>query len=120
MGKRNEKEEQKSEASLKFIKNCKADIAKFGFALGCYERFLMSVKAFKETGEVLYYRNKQIEEYRNAYLKKNEADLNDAFILDKFKAMSSRDEGTRIIKYETGWFAPRSFWDFILDYKLES
>jgi hypothetical protein len=113
-------EDNKIEISRNMVINCKADISKFGFNPGDYEKFLVYVKAMKETGEVLQYRNKQLPEYRDAYLKKNEQDMGDAFILDKFKILTSKDDGVRSIQYETGWFAPRSFWDYILDYRLES
>lgn len=112
-----QEKEDKIEISRNMIINCKADISRFGFNPGDYEKFLVSVKAMKPDGTVFQYRNKQITEYRDAYLKKNEVDLGDAFILDKFKILTSNDSGKQ---YETGWFCPRSFWDYILDYRLEN
>lgn len=114
-------EDNKIEISRNMVINCKADISKFGFNPGDYEKFLMSVKAMKPDGTVLQYRNKQLTEYRDFYLKKNEKDLGDAFILDKFKILTSIEKGiNNWVQIETGWFAPRSFWDYILDYRLEN
>lgn len=110
--------EDKVEISRNMVINCKADISKFGFLPGDYNKFLVSVKASKPDGTVLQYKNEQLEEYQDAYIKKNQQSISDAFILDKFKILTSKEEGIRIIQYETGWFAPRSFWDYILDYRL--
>ena len=98
-----------------FVKNCKNDIAKFGFGGKEYEQFLISVQAMKDENTVLKYPNSELSEYREKYLKKNEYGIGDSLILDKYKIKSSYDNGK---KYETGYFCPRSFWDKILDYKL--
>jgi hypothetical protein len=106
-------ETQKIPMSSEMLKNCKRDIAKFGFNHGSYEKFLVSVKAIKEDKTtVLQYRNEQMGEYRDAFLKKNEQTLNDSFFLDRFKILSSNSDGKQ---YETGYFCPRSFWDFVND-----
>jgi len=99
-----------------FIKNCKNDIAKFGFGGKEYEQFLISVEAMKDENTVLKYNNNDLSAYREKYLKKNEYGIGDSLILDKYKIKSSYDNGR---KYETGYFAPRSFWDKIYETKIE-
>lgn len=101
---------QNATMSATFIRNCKNDIAKFGFNTEDYEQFLISVKAIKDRYTALQYLNKDIAEYREKYLKKNEYSIGDSLILDKFKILSSDNNGHQ---YETGYFAPRSFWDKI-------
>jgi hypothetical protein len=100
-----------------FVKNCKSDIAKFGFGGKEYAQFLISVRAMKDENTVLKYPNSELSEYREKYLKKNEYGIGDSLILDKYKIKSSYDNGK---KYETGYFAPRSFWDKILETNLTS
>lgn len=102
--------------SNNFIKNCKNDIGKFGFNLEDYEKFLVSVEAMKDGGIVLKYPNHDMSAYRDKYTKKNEYGIGDSLILDKFKIMSSEENGK---KYETGYFAPRSFWDAIYQIKTD-
>lgn len=98
-----------------FIKNCKKDIAKFGFGGEEYTQFLISVKAMKDRDTVVKYPNSEMSEYREKYLRKNEYSIGDSLQLDKFKIKTSDGNGKR---YDTGYFAPRSFWDKIYDYKL--
>lgn len=114
---KNQKENPIAEATMTetFIKNCKSDIAKFGFTGKEYEQFLISVQAMKDENTVLKFPNNQIAEYREKYLKKNEYGIGDSLILDKFKIKTSDENGK---KYETGYFAPRSFWDKILETKI--
>ena len=50
------------------------------------------------------------------FLEKNESGGdNDLMVLHDFKIMTSDENGHQ---YETGYFAPWSFWDRIYDYKL--
>ncbi len=99
-----------------FIKNCKNDIVKYGFNLQNYEKFLVSVKAMNENGSVLKYPNHDLSAYREKYLRKNEYGVGDSLILDKFKIKSTNESGHQ---YETGYYAPRSFWDKIYELKID-
>jgi hypothetical protein len=49
------------------------------------------------------------------FLKKNEHSVEDSMQLEKFKIKSSDENGNQ---YETGYFAPKSFWDKILEIKV--
>ena len=104
--------ENKNEMSIEMLKDCKSDIAKFGFSsFDEYPKFLVSVSAQKEDGTVLKYHNSLIENYRKIFLEKNEHSVEDSMQLEKFKIKSSDENGNQ---YETGYFAPRSFWDNVL------
>lgn len=98
-----------------FIKNCKNDIAKFGFTGQEYMKFLISVAAMKYENTILKYPNNELVEYREKFIRKNEYGIGDSLILDKFKIKTSDENGN---KHETGYFAPRSFWDKILALKI--
>lgn len=111
------KQEEKIPMSEQMLKNCKNKIAKFGFKYPEYDQFLISVKALSEDKIVLQYRNTDIDEYRNKFVKENEHSTGDTFQFDKFKIMTSDESGNQ---YETGWFCPRSFWDSIRDRKIIS
>lgn len=107
----------KNEMSIEMLKDCKKDIAKFGFSLkNEYPNFLVSVLAQKEDGTVLKYHNSQLEMYREKFIKKNEHSVEDTMQLEKFKIKSSDENGNQ---YETGYFVPRSFWDKILETKID-
>ena len=117
MAKISREEEKKEWASIEMIKKCKSDIAKFGFAGDKYIKFLISVKAMKDESTVLKYPNHDMDKYRKMFLQKNEVDLdNDPFLLESFKIKTSDSDGKQ---YITGYFAPRSFWDKILETKTE-
>lgn len=108
-------ETQEAVMSTEFIKKCKADIAKYGFNnRDEYPKFLISVKAMKNSRTVMKYPNEEIQAYREEFLKKNEYSIGDSFALDKFKIMSTDESGH---SYETGYFVPRAFWDKILSIK---
>ena len=110
------KGEKKEVMSDEMIKKCKNDIAKFGFNNEDYIKFLISVKAMKDKNTVLKYPNAQIDKYHKMFLLKNESNGdNDLMALHSFK-IKTCDENCN--QYETGYFAPRSFWDKIYDYKL--
>ena len=110
----NTEEKDKNRGSNSLVRHCKSMIFKFGYGLGAYDKFLVSVKAQKEDGTVLQYSNNDMEKYYNAYLKHDGEFLSDAFILDNFK-IKSRDGHDKV--YETGYFCPRSFWDYIIKQK---
>lgn len=108
--------EKKQIMSDEMIKKCKNDIAKFGFTGKEYVQFLISVGAMKDEYTVLKYPNSDMNAYHKMFLEKNEVDPDsDIFILQNFKIMTSNENGN---KYETGYFAPRSFWDKIYDIKI--
>lgn len=107
--------EKKQIMSDEMVKKCKSDIAKFGFTAKEYLKFLISVKAMKNDNTVMKYPNHDIEQYHQEFLKKNEVGDDDMFVLQNFKITSSGEEGK---KYETGYFSPRSFWDFILGHRM--
>lgn len=110
-------EKTKNEMSIEMLKDCKKDIAKFGFnPKNEYPKFLISVGAMKDKETVLKYHNSQIEMYREMFLKKNEHSIEDSMQLDKFKIKSSDQDGNQ---FETGYFAPRSFWDKIYETKID-
>lgn len=109
------KQEEKIPMSDKMLKSCKAKIAKFGFEFPEYEKFLISVKAMSDDLTVLLYRNDEMENYREQFIKENESTIGDTFQCEKFKQMTSSEDG---LEYETGYFAPRSFWDFIRSKRL--
>lgn len=109
------KQEEKIPMSEQMLKNCKSKIAKFGFNYPEYEQFLISVGAMKDEHTILKYRNEEISDYRNKYIKENEHGIADTFQFDKFKIKTCDEDGNQ---YETGWFAPRSFWDAIRERKL--
>lgn len=108
------KEENEPTMTPTFIKNCKNDIAKFGFTGKEYIKFLISVFAMKDEKTVVKLPNNEISEYREKFLKKNEYGIGDSLILDRFKIKSIVGEH----KQETGYFVPRSFWDKILEIKF--
>jgi len=108
-------QEQKIPMSEQMIKNCKNKIAKFSFKYPEYEKFLISVKAMKDESIVLIYRNEELQKYRETYIKENEHNIGDTFQFDKFKIMSSDENGNQ---YENGYFSPKSFWDSIRDKKI--
>lgn len=108
--------ERKELMSDEMIKKCKSDIAKFGFSGKEYTQFLLSVRAMKDEDTVLKYPNHEIENYHQMFLKKNEVGDDDMFVLQKFKIMTTDESGN---KYETGYFAPRSFWDKIYQTKID-
>ena len=110
------KKEDKLIMSKEMLKNCKNAISKYRFSHPKYEEFLMSVKAMKDDSTVLSYKNIEMEKYREMFIKKHEHSLADSFQLEKFKIMTSDENGNQ---YETGWFAPRSFWDAIRNSKTE-
>ena len=85
-----------------FVKNCKSDIAKFGFGGKEYEQFLISVQAMKDENTVVKFMISDFEEYYNKFVKKNEVGIEDSFEFDKCKIKNG------------GYFCPRSFWDRIL------
>ena len=85
--------------SNEMIRNCKNDIAKFGFTGREYTQFLISVQAMKDEDTVYMFPNSELEQYREKYIKKNEYGIGDQFQLDKFKIKGS------------DYFVPRSFWD---------
>ena len=93
--------------SHEMLKNCKNDIAKFGFDRKNYIEFLKSVYAMKDENTVCKFPNNEIEEYREKFIKKNEYGIGDQFQFDKCKIS------------KTGYFCPRSFWDKILETKLD-
>lgn len=111
------REKTENNISQEMIKNIKKEILSFGVNSEDYIRFLISVNAMKDKDTVRMYDNSQIETYRNAYLRKHEVTVEDSMQLDKFKILSSDSEGNT---YETGYFTPRSFWDFYKNYKLSS
>ncbi len=113
---RRENETENAIMTPTFIKNCKNDIAKFGFSGKDYIRFLISVKAMKDENTVLKFPNSQLSDYRDKYLRKNEYGVGDSLMLDRSRIKSYDNDGH---KKETGYFVPRSFWDKILDYKLD-
>ena len=116
MAKRNNGE-KKELMSDEIIKKCKNDIAKFGFGGKDYVKFLISVKAMKDENTVLKYPNHDIDKYHKMYLEKNESGGdNDLMVLYNFKITSCDNNDNH---YETGYFASRSFWDKVLDYKLD-
>lgn len=110
----NKEESEKAEMSYQMIKNCKDKIAKYGFGAKEYVQFLISVKAMKDETTVLKYGNHELDKYREEFIKENEHSIGDSFQLDKFKIKSSDHNGKQ---YETGYFAPRSFWDKVLESK---
>jgi hypothetical protein len=100
---KNKKENKKNEdivMSYEMIKNCKSDIAKYGFTGNEYIVFLQTVQAMTPDGAVLQYPNDMIEAYRSKYIKKNEYSIGDQFQFDKCKG--------------DFYFCPRSFWDNVL------
>lgn len=110
--------EKKAFMSDEMIKNCKSDIAKFGFTGPEYLKFLISVKAMLDAEIVVQFPNTDINKYHKEFLEKNECDLDsDMFVLNNFKIKASDSNGH---PYETGYFCPRSFWDAILDSKLST
>lgn len=118
MAKKEYKEEYDSakEAIIsdEMIKSCKAEIAKFGFNGDEYINFLISVWAMKNKDTATQFPNTQIDRYREKFIKQHEYSISDNFALDKYKIKTSDVDGK---KYETGWFCPRSFWDYILSAK---
>lgn len=116
---KNIEKEEKNEMSIEMLKACKNEIAKFGFNLDDYTKFLVSVNAMKDSQTVLQYPNHDIEKYREMFLKKNEHSIEDSMQLDKFKIKTSYYEGEKVVQKETGYFAPRSFWDKIYKIKLK-
>lgn len=116
MKNQNEEDIKKVKISSEMLKNCKREIAKFGFQPKEYTQFLISVEAMKDEETVLQYNNNDIDKYRDKYLKSLEYSIGDQFQLDKFKIKSSSENGKQ---YETGYFAPRSFWDKVLETKLD-
>lgn len=105
--------------SNEMMQKCKADIGKFGFTLVEYDKFLISVLALKKDSKtVLQYPNQQMETYRAQFLKKNENSLSDAFVLDKFKIKTRSGDGIKVLIYETGYFCPRSFWDYVFNERI--
>ena len=107
--------EKKELMSDEMIKNCKNDIAKFGFTGKEYAQFLISVRAMKDENTVLKYPNSDIDKYHKMFLEKNEVGDNDLIVLHNFKIMTCDNNDNH---YETGYFAPRGFWDKIYGYKL--
>lgn len=116
---KNNNTKEKNEMSIEMLKACKNDIGKFGFDLREYPKFLISVKAMKDEKTVLQYPNHDMEKYREMFLKKNEHSVEDSMQLEKFKIITS-DENIPPHYYETGYFAPRSFWDKIYKTKVEN
>lgn len=109
--------EKKEIMSEEMIKKCKNDIAKFGFGGKEYVQFLISVKAMKDENVVLKYPNSDIDKYHKMYLEKNESGGdNDLMVLHSFKITTCDDNDNH---WFTGYFAPRSFWDKILETKLD-
>ena len=84
------------------VRNCKSDIAKFGFSGQDYIKFLISVCAMKDENTVVKFMISDFEEYYNKFVKKNEVGIEDSFEFDKCKIKNG------------GYFFPRSFWDRIL------
>jgi len=111
--------EIKNEISIEMVKACKNDIAKFGFDAKEYIKFLISIGAMKDKDTVLKFRDDEMEQYRELFLKKNERSTEDTMQLDKYKIESSYYEGDIVVKFFTGYFCPRSFWDMIYNHKLE-
>ena len=110
--------EQKNEAtmSIEMLRKCKEDIKKFGFDNNSYLKFLESVFAFRiSTSTVMAYPNSEMEQYREKFTKKNEHSFADSFILDKFKIKNTTLDGK---EYDTDYFCPRSFWDYVLKTKV--
>lgn len=101
--------------SSEMIKNCKDEIAKFGFEGKDYINFLVSVSAMTNKNTVVEFPVSDMAEYRDKFIKKHEHSIGDTFALDKFKIKTSGDFGK---PYDTGWFCPRSFWDYILSVKI--
>lgn len=110
------KEKENNQMSIEMIKDCKNDIAKYGFNAEEYVKFLISVNAMKNENIVLKFPNHEINKYREMFLKKNEHSVEDTLQLDKFKIKSSDQDGNQ---YFTGYFCPRSFWDKIYDVKID-
>ena len=105
--------EEKSDISHEMIQKCKQKICSFKDGATDnerYDKFLVSVFAQNPQGDVKMYPNSAMPAYFTDHLKDCSHSLADGFILDRFKQMTSDHDGKR---YETGWWAPRSFWDFI-------
>ena len=68
---KNIEKEEKNEMSIEMLKACKNDIAKFGFNLQDYAKFLISVHAMKDEHTVLQFPNEEMEQYcfKEFYLK---------------------------------------------------
>ena len=110
----NEKAVAEATMSRAMLEDLKKEISKFGFRNEDYVKFLISVYAMKNEDTVMSFPNSDINAYREKVLKKFEHSFGDSFQLEKFKIMSSTQDGK---KYETGYFCPRSFWDFVRDAK---
>lgn len=107
----NEEAVEKAKMSDVMIQKCADKIAKYGFDFEEYVNFLISVKAMNNRGNVLMYKNDQIQKYRELFIKDTEENIGDTFQFDKFKIKSCDQNGDQ---YETGYFSPRSFWDKIV------
>jgi hypothetical protein len=114
MSKKEKTNAEEATMSIQMLSSLKAEIKKFGFATEKYHDFLFSVKAMQKNKTVMMYQNSEMEEYRDRFLKKHEYSLSDCFVLEKFKIKSSEDGRDNF----TGWFTPRSFWDYVYRSKV--
>lgn len=114
------KEDAKPVMSSEMLRNCKREIEKFGFEPHQYEKFLRSVGAMenKEDRIVITYPNRDLDAYRDKFVRHLEVGLNDTMMFDEYSKIRRKDENKAW--YETGEFCPRSFWDIVLDMKYSN
>lgn len=66
-----------------------------------------------KTIKVFQYKIEAMENYRYAFIKKYEQDVDDCFVFEKFSTIWTSDNETPPRKYKTGYFCPKSFFDNI-------
>lgn len=106
-------EKLEAEPSNEMVKSIFKQMKKFKK----YEDFLVSVGAMKKINSdysVIKYPKEQLIDYENKLIREHmKTSLNDEYIFsDKSKFTKKSEEG---IVYDTGYFIPRFFWDYILN-----
>jgi hypothetical protein len=107
------------EITPEMIKAIKRDIKNFTR----YDDFLYSVEAIKKSDflpSVLQYRNEYLEDYENKFIKKYIGNsLNNMFVFKKYANVQKNIASEGKPQYvDTGYFMPRSFWDFVSKQKI--
>ena len=82
-----------------------------------YYDFLYAVKAMEDRGGrpvVLKHKNELLREYEEKFIKRFKKDITDEFIFTKmanYRKNIANDGKPKWV--DTGYFIPRSFWDFV-------
>jgi len=108
-----------AQISRSMINSIKKEMFKYKY----YDDFLFEVEAMKKTDNapiVNKYKNEDIKWYEEKYIKKHQQGINDAFVFEQYAThMKNVAQEGKPQWVNSGYFIPRSFWDFVSKQKYE-